>query len=59
MNYSSELGSSKTFFGLILSKMPNVIQVGKINPNKNNKTQNANPPKIKKSTTPKPLIITI
>lgn len=58
MGYSSELGSSKTLFGLILSKIPNVIQVGKIKPNKNNKTQNANPPKTKKSNTPRPFIIT-
>jgi|GEM_PF-6775153 len=58
MNYlPSALGSSKTLLGLIFSKIPNVIQKGKMNPNKNNNTQKANPPKTKNSNIPKPLII--
>lgn len=58
MNYSLfVLGSSKTLLGLSLSNTPSVIQAGKTNPNKKNNTQNANPPNIKNSATPKPLIL--
>lgn len=51
-------GASNTFLGRIHSKNPNVNHVGKMNPNKNNKTQNANPAISKNINKPNPLIIT-
>lgn len=58
VEFVSEGLSSKTFFGRIHSKKPNVNQVGRIKPIKKRSTQNAKPAINKNINNPNPLIIT-